>query len=289
MPEIVEIVVIGSLNMDLVATAPRIPVVGETILGDNYFAQPGGKGANQAYAAARLGGNTAMIGCVGNDDFGRHMRNNLAAAGCDISQIHVEHAASGVALIFVSANGHNCIVVVPGANSRMRPAHVLQGKSFLSQAKVVLLQLETPLDTVISAAQTAHEFGATVILDPAPAPSGKLPPEVLCCVDILTPNETEAASLSGHALARLDPSQAAEAGLALRNHGVDTVLMKLGDQGCMIISGEDPVLLPAPRVTAVDTTAAGDVFNGAFAVAHTDAGGDSWLRIANLGCARAAP
>ena len=265
-----DIVVVGSLNMDLVARAPRIPAVGETILGDQYFAQPGGKGANQAYAAARMGGNTAMIGCVGNDEFGVQLRSNLASVGCDIANVQIERCATGVAVIFVSETGQNSIVVVPGANSKLSPAHIVESKAHFSKAKSVLLQLETPIETVICAARTARECGATVILDPAPVTGGQLPRELLCCIDILTPNEVEAATLCGESSTQLDLRQAADIGMALRELGVPTVLMKLGSQGCMLISDADPVLLPAKQVTAIDTTAAGDVFNGALATALSE-------------------
>jgi ribokinase len=261
-----DIVVVGSLNMDLVASAPRIPVVGETIIGDHYFAQPGGKGANQAYAAARLGGKVAMFGCIGNDEFGMTMRENLSSVGCDVSAVSVEPLSSGVALIFVSAAGQNSIIVVSGANSRLQPHHVLQHRASLSRAKVLLLQLESPLDTVIAAAQLARGHGTTVILDPAPAPVDMLPSQLLQNVDIITPNETEGAALTGLPPTRLNPGQAASVGKALLSQGVGTVIVKLGDQGCMMVCGEKHILLPTPRVRTVDTTAAGDVFNGALAV-----------------------
>lgn len=262
-----KILVAGSLNMDLVAIAPRIPVIGETIIGGPYFSEPGGKGANQAYAAALLGGDVAMLGCIGDDEFGRQMRKNLEAASCDANHLVVAPGSSGVALIFVDAAGQNSIIVVPGANNAFSPLHVARAEEQFARAKIVLLQLEIPIASVLAAAQAAHRVGATVILDPAPAPASALPGELLKYVDILTPNETEAAILAGLAPGNLQPAQAAEIGQRLIEMGARSVVMKLGSQGCMIIRDAQSVLIPAPKVAARDTTAAGDVFNAGLAVA----------------------
>jgi ribokinase len=243
-----KIVVVGSLNMDVVAVAPRIPVAGETIIGSKFFTSPGGKGANQAYAAAKLAGSVAMVGRVGDDEFGRQMRENLASVGCAIEAVRVVPGASGVALIAVAESGENCIVVVPGANHSLSPADV--GNVFDGCA-VVLLQLETPIETVIAAARSAKQRNACVILDPAPAPESGLPRELLESVDILTPNETEAAILAD----------------SLDRH---TIVFKLGERGCELRSGGKSICIPAIRVNAVDTTAAGDVFNAALAVALSE-------------------
>src|SRR5271170_3625200 len=159
------IVVVGSLNMDVVALAPRIPVTGETIIGNKYFTEPGGKGANQAYAAAKLGGDVLMLGCIGDDDFGRKMRQNLAEVGCNAKNLRVVPGASGVALIFVAETGQNSIIVVPGANDRFLAKHVGEDASHLEGAGVILLQLENPMETVVAAAREGHQRRARVILD----------------------------------------------------------------------------------------------------------------------------
>jgi len=242
-----KIVVVGSLNMDVVAVAPRIPVAGETIIGSKFFTSPGGKGANQAYAAAKLAGSVAMVGRVGDDEFGRQMRENLASVGCAVDAVKTVPDASGVALIHVSERGENSIVVVPGANHALLPGDIT-----FDECSVVLLQLETPIETVIAAARFAKQRNARVILDPAPAPQAGLPRELLESVDILTPNETEAAIL-GDAL-----------------ESPRTVILKLGQRGCELRSGGKSTLIPAIRVNAVDTTAAGDVFNAALAVALSE-------------------
>lgn len=260
-----KIVVIGSLNMDLVGCAPRIPVVGETIVGHTYFSEPGGKGANQAYAAARLGGRVAMLGRVGSDDFGRQMKSNLKNAGCDVTGVAaIPDCTSGIALIFVGDDGHNSIIIVPGANDRFSPEDVNASQTCLQDTAWVLLQLENPLPTVLEAARAARRAGARVILDPAPARS--LPEELFELSDIITPNETEAAILADLEPGRLDPDQALTIARKLQNRRARIVIVKLGDQGCLLVEGGSSVLIPAPVVKAADTTAAGDEFNAGLAV-----------------------
>ena len=255
----------GSLNMDLVGCAPRIPVVGETIVGHTYLSEPGGKGANQAYAAAKLGGRVAMLGRVGSDDFGRQMKSNLEGAGCDVSGVFaIPDCTSGIALIFVGDDGHNSIIIVPGANDRFSPADVDDAIDRLQGAAWVLLQLENPLPTVLAAAQAARRAGARVMLDPAPA--RPLPSELLELADILTPNETEAAILADMTPSRLNPQQALAIAQRLRERKSRTVIVKLGDQGCLLVDDGGSELIPAPSVKAVDTTAAGDEFNAGLAV-----------------------
>jgi len=260
-----KIVVVGSLNMDLVGCAPRIPVVGETIVGHTYLSEPGGKGANQAYAAAKLGGRVAMLGRVGSDDFGRQMRANLEQVGCDVSGLlSIPNCASGIALIFVADDGHNSIIIVPGANDRFSAEDVEASHGHLGGAAWVLLQLENPLATVLQAARAARSSGARVILDPAPARS--LPQELFELADIITPNETEAAILADLPPSRLDPDQALGIARKLQARKAETVIVKLGDQGCLLVTPDGCQLLPAPPVKAVDTTAAGDEFNAGLAV-----------------------
>lgn len=264
------IVVVGSLNMDLVAVAPRIPVAGETITGSNFFTAPGGKGANQAYAAAKLGGATAMLGHVGEDDFGRAMRGNLASVGCDVTGVRPVAGPSGVALIFVAENGANCIVIAPGANHKFASEDIETNGGLFEGCQVTLLQLEIPIDAVTASALYAKKRRARVILDPAPAPSAALPSELLKAVDILTPNESEAAMLAGLAPGPLTVDQAGGIARKLQAKGTRTVIVKLGEQGCLLADGARQQLIRAPKVKAVDTTAAGDVFNAALAVALSE-------------------
>jgi ribokinase len=265
-----EIVVVGSLNMDLVACAPRIPVAGETLTGYRYFDEPGGKGANQAYAAAKLGGRVVMVGRVGDDEFGRRMLANLEDVGCGVSGVsRTERCTSGIALIFVGDDGQNSIVIVPGANERLTPDDVQQAGRRLREAAIVLLQFENPFLTVAAAARTTREGRGQVVLDPAPAPAAAalIPEDIFKHVDVLTPNETEAAILAGLRPGRLDPPRAIAIAGELRARGPRAVIVKLGDQGCVLVADDVARHIPAPSVKAVDTTAAGDVFNAALGVA----------------------
>jgi ribokinase len=247
----------------------RLPAPGQTVLGRDFQMLPGGKGANQACAAARLASGSIqvrMIGRVGYDTFGDHLKANLSAAGVDVSSVHATHAhATGVALIPVDASGQNSIVVAPGANLALVALEVEAMRSVFRGARVVLFQLESPLDTVTAALKIARSEGARTMLDPAPAQP--LSPELLSSVDILTPNESEAALLLDRPLGRIAPADAPTLARSLRERGPKAVVLKLGDQGSFYSDPEGELLCPAFKVTARDATAAGDVFNAGLAVA----------------------
>jgi len=263
------ILVVGSLNMDFVVTVPRLPAPGETILGQDFHMVPGGKGANQACAAGKLaseGVRVMMLGRVGYDLFGDHLKASLAAAGVDVSGVHATQAAStGVALIWVESSGQNSIVVAPGANHYLRKADLNGFRHLFQAASHVLLQLEVPLETVAAALELAHQEGAMTILDPAPAQP--LPNQMLAHTDLLTPNETEACLLLGLAPRRLEPDEARRLAEQLRQRGAHQVVVKLGDAGCVYVGPDEAYAVPAFPVEARDATAAGDTFNGALAVA----------------------
>ena len=261
---VARIAVVGSLNMDLVARVPRIPRPGETLIGGEFRSVPGGKGANQAVAAARLGATVTMVGRVGQDAFAGPLRANLAAAGIEHTFVSSDAAAAtGVALIVVAADGENSIVVAPGVNMRLAPADVEAATAVIAGADALLLQLEIPLAAVIQAAQIAHAHGVRVILNPAPARS--LPGELLALVDVLIPNESETALLTG--LPVDNQTVAATAAATLLSLGVGNVILTLGERGAMLAQSGTVEFFPAFEVVPVDTTAAGDAFVGGFAVA----------------------
>jgi ribokinase len=261
------IVVVGSLNADLVVHVPRFPVAGETISGEGFVLLPGGKGANQACAAARLGGVVAMVGQVGRDDQGGMLRESLRRAGVDVRLVDQdEQAATGVAIISIDATGENQIILAAGANGTFTPERLARALPLIRSASVLLLQLETPLDTVMRAATEARAAGVTVVLDPAPARD--VPDQLLRLATYVTPNEGELARLVGAPVAD-EPSMADIEGQAARliARGSTRVLAKLGARGARLITADGATEWPARHVTPVDTTAAGDAFNGAFAVA----------------------
>jgi ribokinase len=258
------VAVVGSLNMDLVARAPRLPNPGETLAGSGFAQVAGGKGGNQAVAAARLGAQVAMVGRVGADSNGEVLRAGLAAEGIDCGALETSPSApTGVALIVVDDASQNAIVIVAGSNGEVTPGTVSRHSAVLGQADVVVCQLETPTEAVEAALATAHRLKKITILNPAPA-TGPLPALWLPLIDYLVPNELEAATLTG--LPVSTPDEAARAALALREAGARNVLVTLGAQGvCALLEGAAPTHLPAPRVSAVDTTAAGDTFIGGLA------------------------
>lgn len=264
------IVIIGSINMDLVLRVSRMPVPGETISGGQFRTIPGGKGANQAVACARLSaGRTpvAMIGCLGDDGFGTQLRAALQKDGIDDRHVStIANTATGIATIIVDDKGQNSIVLAGGANDALSPAHIDAAHALIAQASIVVLQLETPLATMRHAIATAHALGKTVVLNPAPAQA--LPAESLAQVDYLIPNEIEAAMLASLA----KPDIASNVGTrqldamigTLRAKGCRKVLVTLGDKGVYAALDGEAQHFPAQRVKAIDTTAAGDTFIGGF-------------------------
>lgn len=261
--------VVGSLNMDFVVTVEHLPAPGETVLGRDFQMIPGGKGANQACAAARLGSPripVRMAGRVGYDLFADHLKASLSAAGVDVSAVSgTRSQPTGVALIWVDRAGQNSIVVASGANHDFAPADVAGLRKVFQGARFALFQLETPLAAVEAALALAREEGARTILDPAPAQP--LTPRMLGLVDILTPNETEALILLGRPGARVSRADAPGLACALRDTGARAVVLKIGDDGCFYDDGEKQLHVPAFPVEVRDSTAAGDTFNAALAVA----------------------
>jgi len=263
-----EIAVVGSANLDLVVDVSRVPLVGETVLGGDLRRIPGGKGANQAVAAARLGRSVAFVGRLGSDEAGVMLRAALDADGIDTSHaLDTTAVPSGVALISVQSDGDNSIVVSPGANARLSVDDVRRAQTVLTDAKATLLQLEVPTDAVATAAEMAT---GTVILNPAPAPPGGLPERLLSNVDVLVPNQTELAEIAGFG-GPVDASRAAD---LARDLSCPAVVVTLGAEGALVIEGREITLVAAPTVCPLDTTAAGDSFCAAL--------GDAIVRGLNL-------
>jgi ribokinase len=259
-----KIVVIGSSNTDMVVKVPNIPAPGETILGSDFMTIPGGKGANQAVAAVRAGAAVTFIACVSDDAFGKQSVENYHKEGIDTSCIKIQPGIhSGIALINVAVDGENSISVAPGANSHLLPEDIIKARNVFDGAGAVLVQLEIPMETVSAVAHIAGEFGVPLILNPAPG--AKLLQGLLNKVSVITPNETEAALLTGTKEVNEDtiPAMAKE----LYDLGIETVILTLGSRGVYLISSEFRGMIPGYSVKAVDTTAAGDVFNGALATA----------------------
>ena len=253
-----EIVVFGSLNMDLMVRVARAPRSGETLQGQSFLANPGGKGANQAVACARQGARVAMVGCVGDDDFGKTLRQALADDGIATANIRTVPQSTGVAVVMVDDEGENRITIVPGANGS------LKADAEFPAAQYLLLQCEVPMPEVVAAAKIMRGNGATVVMNPAPV--CRLPDELWPLVDILVLNEIEAAELSGQAVA--DPASAAAAAASLRRRGPSTAIVTLGSQGVLVADEAGCRHFPAQAVQVVDTTAAGDTFIGAMCAAR---------------------
>ena len=256
-----KIVVVGSSNTDMVVQSKHLPSPGETVLGGEFIMNPGGKGANQAVAAAKLNGDVAFIARVGNDVFGQEAVKGFQSQGIDTSFIVVDmESPSGVALIMVDDKGENCISVALGANAAMQNADIVE--EVISKALFMLIQLEIPIDVVEHAVKLAAQEGARVVLNPAPAQV--LSDDLLALLYIITPNETEAELLTG---IKVENEETAKiAAQVLKGKGVDIVVITMGAQGAYLLSDEEDQLIPSPEVKAVDTTAAGDTFNGALVV-----------------------
>lgn len=284
-----KIVVVGSINLDLVTYVPRMPAEGETIVADNFATYPGGKGANQAVAAARLGGEVVMIGRVGEDEFGKQLMRDLMGAGVDTQAVLSAPKPSGSAVILVTPHGGNSIVVIPGANHELRAVDLDQHRDTLQAAAVILAQLEIPIETVERLGELAAALGVPFILDPAPAQA--LSPNILRNVTWLTPNESETSSILRDLGYPMDQLVGQDAISAASEHllaaGVRNVILKLGSRGVYLAGKDVASTHIAPyHVEAVDTTAAGDAFNGGFAYGLTH--GISPIESARFACAVAA-
>ena len=264
MPSQKPIVVVGSINTDLVSVTRKIPAIGETVIGTDFHVHPGGKGANQAVAIARLGYPVQLIGRLGNDEFGSHLRTHLVSSGVDIAGVATSDGTSGVAVIVVSEKGENSIIVTPGANSKVTPQDIDSNIDSIRNAGMVLAQLEISIETVDYLATVCAREGVPLILDPAPAMD--LPPSIFKRIAWLTPNETEAAFYVGETELATNgrlPDEIARTLLSKGNHGV---VLKMGEHGAFLASRDvHGILIPAFKLRAVDTTAAGDAFNGGFA------------------------
>ncbi|HVY73703.1 MAG TPA: ribokinase [Puia sp.] len=262
-----KIIVVGSTNMDMVVKTKHIPVPGETVLSGSFFMNPGGKGANQAVAVARLGGETVFISKLGNDVFGKQSFQLLDEEGIDtFYMLSDNELPSGVALITVDQAGENSIVVASGANANLFPPDLKTALDEIRNAGIILMQLEIPLETVLYVAEFAAGHGVRVILNPAPA--NELPEALLRRLDIITPNKTEAEMLSGIKVTSIETAK--KAAKAIQEKGVKNVVVTMGPLGAILCQDGKIQVIPAPKAEAIDSTAAGDVFNGALAVAISE-------------------
>ncbi len=258
-----KIVVIGSTNVDMIIKGDRIPKPGETVIGGKFHKAAGGKGANQAVAAARAGGDVTFISCIGDDVFGQESLAGFKKEGIDVDKIKTDtDNSTGIAFILVDENGENSISVASGANNHLKESDIDSIKEIIQRSDLILLQLEIPISVVQTAIRIAYESNVKVILNPAPAQT--LTDKLLSMVSVLTPNETETEILTG---IKVENEQSAKnAAKILSDKGVGTVIITIGDKGVYVTSKEDFLTMPGYSVTPVDTTAAGDTFNGAFAV-----------------------
>ena len=261
-----KILVIGSSNTDMTIKSPRLPAPGETILGGTFVMGPGGKGANQAVAASRLGGDVTFICKVGRDMFGENAVKGYQKEGIDTSHTLYSDQASGTALILVDDSGENCIAVAPGANGDLSPADIDSVADVIKKADYLILQLEIPVESVLRAAKIAHEAGVYVILNPAPA--CKLPEEIFKYISLITPNQTESALMTG--IEVKDEASRTKAIESFHKMGVKDVIVTLGSKGSLVCQGNDQIMVEALKVKAVDATAAGDTFCGAVCVALSE-------------------
>ena len=282
-PSKARVVVVGSCSIDMIVQVGRLPGTGETVIGGKFHSAGGGKGANQAVTASRAGATVVFVGRVGRDDFGKAVVSGLKGDGINVAHLTADaKAPTGIAFIFVGSRGENSIAVASGANLRLSPADVAKAQGVFKRGGTLLVQLESPLSAVVSAVNAAARSGMRVILNPAPAQP--LPDSLLGKVDILTPNEHEAESLTG---IKVDGNAAAaRAAERLRQRGVKTVIITLGARGAFVHGEGCSTLAPAFKARAVDTTAAGDVFNGALAVALAE--GMPLLKAVRFGQAAAA-
>ncbi|MDE7141557.1 MAG: ribokinase, partial [Muribaculaceae bacterium] len=268
-PEKKAIIVIGSSNTDMVIRTRKMPRPGETVLGGDFMMNHGGKGANQAVAAAKLGGATTFVGKVGNDVFGRQTIEMLRGLGIDVRHLGVsETHPSGLALSNVDDSGENSIAVASGANADLSVADIDAAEEAIRNAALIIMQLESPLETVTYAAAMAKKHGVPVILNPAPAPAKALPEELMANVDIIIPNETEAEIISGIEIT--DAESELKAINKIHSMGVKTVIFTLGSDGALVCENGECEKIPSFKVKAVDTTAAGDTFCGALCVALSE-------------------
>ncbi len=261
-----KIIVVGSANTDMVVKSAKLPLPGETLLGGTFFMNAGGKGANQAVAAARLGGNVILVTKVGNDIFGKQTIEGLQKENINTDFVFVDETApSGTALIMVNDEGENSIVVAPGSNANLLPADISTVKN-ITEVEIILMQLEIPMETIVSVAKIAKSNNQKVIINPAPAQ--RLDDELLNGLFLITPNETEASLLTG--IKVIDEATASQAALVFLKKGVQNVIITLGSKGAWFQNENLKLMIPAPVVRAMDTTAAGDTFSGALAVAITE-------------------